>query len=382
MNKVRGLQFFFIFSVLIFIVLLFKYIDLEAIYRRSARPQGGIAIIKVARGPDYNDTSICFPRKISPSNSSCLDFMFETSYDQKQFKNTFKRKVILSTDTQQIFYAWYAPITSLIWYSMGWTPVVIFADTASSSPGPVFEFIMKNVELAGGEVIRLKSKKYYSPSTVAQISRFGVCVADWPEDTYVMTSDIDMWPLNKTFFDQQTSFPSAIDLLYADVHLYPVCYIGMNVSMWRRVIGFKKGDSITSVVKGIQKEFSRSLLIMTSPAQWHADQIIVTKRIKKWSGYPKDIHFYTKRFSFSNMTDRLDRAPLPNKDVMPPEYIDSHVLRPGFIKEHWSHLRDIANHLLNDEQMKFIDKYAEDFCYLTYCTKTSVSESIKPLYHL
>ena len=309
--------------------------------------------------------------------------MVKTSHDQKQFKNTFKRKVIFSTDMRHFFYAWYAPITSLIWYSMGWTPVVIFADTASSSPGPVFEFIIKNVELAGGEVIRLKSdlpKKYYSPSTVAQISRFGVCVADWPEDTYVMTSDIDMWPLNKTFFDQQTSYPTAIDLLYAsDLDEYPVCYIGMNVSMWRRVIGIKKGDSITSVIKGIREEYSRSL--MTKHKQWSIDQKVVTRRIKKWSGYPKDIHFYTKRFNFKNMTSRLDRAPLPNKDVMPPEYIDSHVLRPGFIKKHWSHLRDIANHLLNDEQMKFIDKYAEDFCYLTYCTKTSVSRSIRPLYH-
>ena len=375
MDKVRGLRFFFIFSVLIFTVIVFKYIDLEAVYRRSARrPQG-----KVHEPEVYNDTSICFPKKISPS--SCLDFMLaKTSHDQNQFKNTFKRKVILSTDTQHLVYAWYAPITSLIWYSMGWTPVVIFADTASSSPGPVFKFIMKNVELAGGEVIKLKSdlpNKYYNVSTIAQVSRFAVCVADWPEDTYVMTSDIDMWPLNKTFFDQQTSFPTAIDLLYADLSEYPVCYIGMNVSMWRRVIGIKKGDSITSVIKGMREEYSRSLL--TNRAQWSIDQKMVTRRIKKWSGYPKDIHFYIKRFNFRNMKDRLDRAPLHNKDVMPPEYIDSHVLRPGFIKKHWSHLRDIANHFLNDEQMKFIDKYAEDFCYLTYCTDTSVS--IKPLYH-
>ena len=289
----------------------------------------------------------------------------------------------MSTDTQNFFYAWYAPIATLIWYSIGWNPVVIFAANAATvSPGPIFEFIMKKVELAGGEVIRLKSdlpENYYSLSSVAQISRFGVCVADWPEDTYVLTSDIDMWPLNKTFIDEQTSFPTAIDLLFADVDEYPVCYIGMNVSMWRTVMGIKKGDNITNVIKEIRDEYSHSLL--TSEAQWSVDQKIVTRRIKKWSGYPKDIHFYTKRFNFNNMKDRLDRDHFPNTDFIPPQYIDAHVFRPGFIKKHWRHVRNIANHLLNNEQMRFIDKYAEDFCYLAYCTNTSISESIKPLYH-
>ncbi len=47
---------------------------------------------------------------------------------------------------------------------------------------------------------------------VVTCSRFAICVKDWPEDTYVMLSDADMWPLSKETFERETSTLEAVGI--------------------------------------------------------------------------------------------------------------------------------------------------------------------------
>lgn len=292
----------------------------------------------------------CLPCS-SSEDLTCRDVLAKKTnlLDLKFNRKKFKRKVVMSSDTMNLFYAWFAPITSLMWYEMNWTPVVIFVESKSVGTDlEVFKFIMEQVEAAGGEVIRIWNtlpQPFYLAGMVTTTSRFAVCVEDWPEDTYVLTSDIDMWPLDKRAFDKHTSVSAAAHI-FGD-EKYPqfyACYNGMNVSTWREVVGFKKGDNILKVIAGMRKEHSRAHMSW----QWSVDQEIFTKRMKNWHDYPHKVHFYGPR-NFS--TDRLDRSLGAAKFTYSPgQYLDSHVLRPGFNEHNWGQLRALAAHLLNEKQ--------------------------------
>ncbi len=98
----------------------------------------------------------------------------------------------MSSDMTNIFYSWFTPITSLVWYQLNWTPVVMFVDSNKAS-----NKCMKQVEAAGGghqdKINRTLPEPHYSPGMVTTASRFAACVEDWSEDSYVLTPDLDMW---------------------------------------------------------------------------------------------------------------------------------------------------------------------------------------------
>ena len=287
----------------------------------------------------------------------------------------------MSSDMMNLFYAWFAPITSLVWYAQSWTPVFIFVESETVSTSlQVFEFIMKQVEEAGGEVVWVKNnlpKQHYFPGMVTTASHFAACVEDWPEDTYVLIGDSDTWPLNKKVMDYHTSFPAAVHVFDGqDMFQYAACYIGMNVSMWREIMKFKKGDDMLKVIAEMRQEDSTG--VMTERRQWSIDQRISTKRIKNWHGFPHQVHFYGHR---DYSSDRLDRVDGASNFIYRQGLLDSHVLRPGFTRSHWPKLRALLTHLLNSKQLKFVDKYAVHFCSMVKCSNITISESMRSSTH-
>ncbi len=66
---------------------------------------------------------------------------------EKRVTREYKRKVIMSLDTVNLIYAWFAPITSLIWYEvMEWQPVFIFVypNDPDFTPPLLLAFISKH----------------------------------------------------------------------------------------------------------------------------------------------------------------------------------------------------------------------------------------------
>ena len=169
---------------------------------------------------------------------------------------------------------------------MKWQPVVIlvYPNNPDFTLGPVFEFIAQQIEVAGGEVIKIVNtlpEPNYLMGMVNMCSRYAVCVTDWPEDTYVLISDLDIWPLSKDIFDRETSVPAAAHIFdppppYRGT--YASYYLGMNVSVWREIMGFKKGDDIMEVVAGMRHEYGRGS--MPKNKQCGVDQGVFTKRIR------------------------------------------------------------------------------------------------------
>ena len=94
----------------------------------------------------------CSTEKKTCANVLAIAYTMGGNTTNPNKKRTFKRKVVMSSDTMNLFYAWFAPITSLVWYAQSWTPVFIFAESETVSTSlQVFEFIVKQVEEAGGK---------------------------------------------------------------------------------------------------------------------------------------------------------------------------------------------------------------------------------------
>ncbi len=72
-----------------------------------------------------------------------------------------------------------------------------------------------------------------------------------------MTVDADMWPVDKNAFDVHTSIPAAVHVFDVENDpLYAACYIGMIFSMWREIMGFKKGNDMMEVIAEMRQEDS------------------------------------------------------------------------------------------------------------------------------
>ena len=332
--------------------------------------------------PKRSNCSIndCQPCNHSENPLSCEEVMKMGSTKPVRNTTKFKRRVAIAVDTYNYFYAWYAPITAMIWANMDWIPVVAFVETKSTPPGPLHHFIMKQVEAAGGEVIRLSNnleESRYLSSMVVSTSRAALAASDWPENDYVLMSDVDIWPLDRQIFDRETSFPASIHVFDRHtIKMYSACYIGMNVRTWREVIGYRKGDDIIQIVASLRDFMTRGS--MTKWQQWFVDQKSITRKIHEWHGYPKQVHFYEKR---DRSKDRLDRTArqLTEKESLPSKYMDYHGVRPGFTAKNWKHIKALAKHVLTKEQMLFIEDYALKFCHMLSCVNSTDSPS-KRLY--
>ena len=126
-------------------------------------------------GPPAQCANDCSPCSKSPEyrNLTCHDIIETQAKKRPQLE--YRRKVILSSDTENLFYAWFAPITSLLWMEvMKWKPVYIFVYRIESDIGPVLKYIIRHVEATGAEVIKLRNtlpEPHYFRSMVVSTSR-------------------------------------------------------------------------------------------------------------------------------------------------------------------------------------------------------------------
>ena len=304
--------------------------------------------------------------------SSCQDVIAAESHLRP--KRQYKRKVILSTDVKNLFFTWFVPIVSLLWYEkMEWQPVILIVYLSEEDFTLQINLIIKYAIASGIEVHKYKhtlpTSKYPMKVSLTAV-RFGACVFDWPEDTYILTSDVDMWPLSADFYNKETYYNSAVHILYANGYgnpksasEYAACYIGMKLSTWREVMKCHKGQDMMSFVAEL-RDFEGG-----NP--WGIDQRGFTKRLKQWNGFPNNVHFTSRNPRF----DRIDRKYHKNNYVWTPQKVEAHVFRPAFTAENWPRIRAILSHVLDQEQMEWVDGYAEHICSLLSCVNASLKDS-------
>jgi hypothetical protein len=231
-------------------------------------------------------------------------------------------------------YAFFAPLTALVWNALGYRALVIVIEGSTS---PATQLVHRELEGLPCDIVRLLPPAGHLTATVAQIARIYAWSAAVVQDNdYVLTTDADMWPLAPAWFERGECQPSGFSLLYANNRTrFPMCYLGGHKAIWHEIIG--AGGTF-------QERVDHHLSVHLGPGghpsdAWQHDEEFVTGRIHAWSGFPARC-MCVDRASGEPPADRIDRADWPRSFDLT-QRIDAHLLRPGYTVDNWPHLEKL-----------------------------------------
>jgi hypothetical protein len=130
----------------------------------------------------------------------------------------------------------------------------------------------------------------HSDATVSQVARLyaGMLNYSTGPDTYLLTCDIDMWPVSYSHFHNKDPKKSVfLDYANAYAHnknevMYPICYIGANVRTWQEIMQYSQGDARKAVLDQLDEaaeEFKDDWNKPGYGVKWYYDQKLFGRKI-------------------------------------------------------------------------------------------------------
>jgi hypothetical protein len=268
-------------------------------------------------------------------------------------KNKF---AVISTDRNEL-YSFFSPIVSLMWRNLiGYTPITILYETEEVwNANEKTKFILH--ELRKYSIVEfVESVPGIKGSTVAQASRLYAASLDMPAGSYILTSDVDMFPLQRNWFHQQ-DWSKTFHLFNADAYLpnilFPICYLGGNIEAWREIMEINE--------TGLQN----NLLTHLNPPEdnWNYDEILFAKNITRWGGFPDEAMFIMRGWKNGLAIGRIDREVWHFNGHIS-GLTDCHSLRPGFIDNNWNRIAILLSRFCSPEDFLYISNYRKQYIRL------------------
>jgi hypothetical protein len=263
-------------------------------------------------------------------------------------------KIIVNTTNEKELYAFFMPLTTMIWNKIiGYSPISIFIGSEDTWNQPKNKFIKEETQKYG-RIIRIEPVAGMESSTMAQVSRlYASALADLPESDYLLTGDVDMFPLDKKRYHSQ-DFSQLFHVFNSDAYegeedRYPMCYLGGTVKVWRQIMKIKQLDIREAVEDGI----------VTNPIEqpWNHDELSFYKHLSQ-----SDIKYQKlPRVHTGYNFGRLDRGgwkQLNNLNGM----VDAHLLRPG--SDHWGSIFHVIKLLCQKPEIEFANNYYKQYMKL------------------
>jgi len=276
------------------------------------------------------------------------------------------RYAVVSSDTFS-HYAFYAPLTCAVLAARCWTPLLLLVGTKESwLEGGRNRLIYNKCLEAGARVCFLGDFPGHRAATVAQVSRlFAHALVE--DDDYLITSDIDMWPVGDWVGGGRDS-QKAFQLYFSNAHdegrvHFPMCYVGGTSSSWRAVL---QGGEARDLAHALELCRTRPIvlpnvhLVGTEEIPldiWNFDETYFGECLSTWSGFPTNCQMISRDFA-KHGERRLDRSSW--KDVTSLDgYADVHLLRPGYAPANWARVRQVFSLALPDK-LAWADAYHAD----------------------
>jgi len=265
-----------------------------------------------------------------------------------------KKYIILSVNDNKE-YLFYLPLTVWAWRKFGWEPIVFFHGNTNT---PEFDLASKAlIEWPIGWLqaeFHLLHAEGYKSETIAQISRlYGACVV--PDDSYLMTGDIDLIPLSDYWnFDESVITQWGHDL--TNYKHQPICFVGASAQNWKSLMGLTSNDYNALIKRDLdQLPQAKST---NKELWWCVDQDLITQRLENTrltkahiargtdpkTGYP---------------TGRVDRSHWTlNHDV----FIDAHLPRSAYSdSKAFGQIMDLLTKIWPNEDFQWFKDYTTEF---------------------
>lgn len=226
--------------------------------------------------------------------------------------------VILSVN-ENPKYLYYVPLVFWAWRHFDWVPKLF----SSGDPWSLHLDLIRRTfdkfhegmtaqmkQLYKFDYAQLNEIDGYKSETVAQLSRlYGACLV--PDDSYLMTSDIDMLPLTANAWRYEGHRVLSIGRDLTDYH-YPICYVGARAYVWRTFMKFIGNDYQSVIERDIRHQKN----------EWILDQDILTEKLLSYGveNINKIDRGTDKRTGYP--IGRVDRS---HWTLDHPKYIDAHL---------------------------------------------------------
>ena len=249
-------------------------------------------------------------------------------------------RVILGCDTHSD----YLPFWNLS--SRAWNTIIGIKPTLVL----IANEIPDTLDTTYGEIHLLKPIEGIATARQAQIVRF-FFPSQFPEEV-CLTSDIDMFPLSKSYF---TMLPQDVDANHLAVYSsdstlpgfpnHPSFAVGYNAA---------KGKVFEEIVQGNMDNFEEKIKEWVSHGHdWFTDEMMFYKSWEQWSDRLNRTVFFRRGYNISpdpTHINRIDRSNncLYHKHLLKAGfYYDFHMPRP--YDEHKEKIHEIANILTNNQ---------------------------------
>ena len=201
-------------------------------------------------------------------------------------------------------------------------------------------------------------------ASISQGIRQHAAAFSWlAEDTLLIPSDADLFPLRRDFYHQHED---PITLYYANAHEgeenthVPACHMSMRVKTWRQVMGYGIGDPLDALCISMERLGMQRLIDARAadPKQWEGEWYFM----QRWSsGRIFGSGLSIKRVNREGRppVDRLDRAYWPEHiDIS--RFTDCHTIRPLWTEANWKRFRPVVEQVI-PESLEWADDYIARF---------------------
>ena len=271
-------------------------------------------------------------------------------------------------------YAFCIPFAVASWQRIGWkTTILIFGDTRIWQSSPVL-LLVQNITQQIDQSVKFRTIPVRSnPVSYAQVGRlFVTAVTPWilPDDI-VLTSDVDILPLNKSMYDEVNG--TEIFILNADccgrftwansrISMQPMTSIGTTLNNWRSLMEIRRlhdNETLPEYMNmWLQSHYGKRIANKNvrkgGNEEWYMDQRVVSIQIHKSS---MKIHkIYTRK------KDRVNRGTLEGWSNFTSRK-DCHMYHPSFSDKFWPNTQKLVSEVFtgstNDTLISFKRQFVE-----------------------
>lgn len=260
-------------------------------------------------------------------------------------------------------YQFLIPFTALLWRErIGMEPFLLL--TGDWQKLERSRLALRMIQAQGFEHLCLPDPGL-DEGTLSQNCRQHAAVLPFPEGAWLLTSDADLWPIQREFYVQHlTSSPDTIVSYYANgdhYQSYPTCHIAATAKVWRKAYGLREGIDVAEQTLASHVAWKASSPMYANQANkpfavWCSDQWMMTEKLKA-SGFPIR-HIERKGHP---PVDRIDREGNPeNWQGDPARFTDAHVHKGPWEDKRWGDVLRLASGLL-PKHAKWFESFRERY---------------------
>ena len=292
-----------------------------------------------------------------------------------------KTRVVLSSNEVRD-YEFSTPLAALFWREViGHEPLILLSETERNwlYDDQRHAVALKAMRHHGFEIHFVGHVDGMETGRVGQNARQHAAVLDIPEDTWLMMSDADLWPLNKDYhnvhygfdakavcingyLDNFTSKAEALALIAQGKRFQtiPTCMVTMRAREWRECYGYKVGTPLNEAVAKTLEDW-RILFIDKRQKEpmwrnfdiWMQDQDIVTYNMMRQPWFEKEAKLLQRPPG-----RRLDRSSWSEGSL--DTALDAHIFNAPDREVNWNRLRLVIEKYI-PQHLAWADAYRSDF---------------------